>query len=48
MLSLDGVESIGVISAWMLEPDLGALLLGLRERGYATARVRPRSAGATR
>ncbi|ABP49938.1 MAG: hypothetical protein OWQ51_11390 [Pyrobaculum arsenaticum] len=45
MLSLDGVESIGVVSAWMLEPDLGALLLGLRERGYATARVRPRSAG---
>ena len=45
MLSLDGVESIGVVSVWMLEPDLGALLLGLRERGYATARVRPRSAG---
>ena len=45
MLSLDSIESVGVVSAWMLEPDLGALLLGLRERGYATARVRPRSAG---
>lgn len=45
MLSLDGVESIGVISAWILEPDLGALLLGLGKRGYATARVRLRSDG---
>ena len=45
MLDLERVESVAVLSVWMLEPNLGALLVKLRERGYAAARVRPKSLG---
>lgn len=45
MLSIEYVESIGLLSVWMLEPRLPELLLELRRLGYATARVRPRSLG---
>ncbi|ADM27576.1 conserved hypothetical protein [Ignisphaera aggregans DSM 17230] len=45
MLSVECIESIGLLSVWMLEPRLPELLLELRNRGYATARVRPKSLG---
>jgi len=43
MVVVEGIESIGLLSVWMLEPRLPELLLELRKRGYATARVRPKS-----
>jgi len=45
MLSVEYIESISLLSVWMLEPRLPELLLELRNRGYATARVRPKSLG---
>ena len=45
MVVIKGIESIGLLSVWMLEPRLPELLLELRKRGYATARVKPRSLG---
>jgi len=45
MLSIESVESISVLSVWMLEPRLPELLLELRERGYVVARVRSKSLG---
>jgi len=45
MAVVEGIESIGLLSVWMLEPRLPELLLELRKRGYATARVRPKSLG---
>lgn len=45
MLSVEYIESIGLLSVWMLEPRLPELLLELRKRGYATARVKPKSLG---
>ncbi|RLG77708.1 MAG: hypothetical protein DRO12_01500 [Thermoprotei archaeon] len=45
MVVIEGIESIGLLSVWMLEPRLPELLLELRKRGYATARVKPKSLG---
>ncbi len=45
MLSLEGVEVISLLSVWILEPRLPELLLELGKRGYAVARVRPKSLG---
>jgi len=45
MMTIEGIESISLLSVWMLEPRLPELLLELRKRGYATARVRPKSLG---
>lgn len=45
MIVIEGIESIGLLSVWMLEPRLPELLLELRKRGYATARVKPKSLG---
>jgi len=45
LIVIEGIESIGLLSVWMLEPRLPELLLGLRKKGYATARVRPKSLG---
>jgi len=45
MLSVEYIENIGLLSVWMLEPRLPELLLELRKRGYATARVKPKSLG---
>ena len=45
MVVLEGIESIGLLSVWMLEPRLPELLFELRKRGYATARVRSKSLG---
>ena len=43
MVVIESIESIGLLSVWMLEPRLPELLLELRKRGYATARVKPKS-----
>jgi len=45
MLSVEYIESISLLSVWMLEPRLPELLLELKNHGYATARVRPKSLG---
>ncbi len=45
MVVIEGIESIGFLSIWMLGPLLSELLLELRKRGYATARVKPKSLG---
>ena len=45
MVVIEGIESISLLSVWMLEPRLPELLLELRKRGYATARVRSKSLG---
>ncbi len=45
MITIESVESVSMVSVWMLEPRIPELLLELRKRGYATARVRPRSLG---
>ena len=44
-MTLEGVESVSLVSVWMLEPPLPQLLWELGRRGYVTARVRPRSLG---
>ncbi len=44
-ITIESVESVSMVSVWMLEPRIPELLLELRKRGYATARVRPRSLG---
>jgi len=45
MIVFKGIESIGLLSVWVLEPRLPELLLGLREKGYVTGRVRPKGLG---
>ena len=45
MIVIEGIEIISLLSLWMLEPRLPELLLELRKRGYATARVKPKSLG---
>lgn len=45
MMVFEGIESIGLLSVWMLEPRLPELLLELRKKGYTTARVKPKSLG---
>ena len=45
MLALESIESVSLMSVWMLEPRVPELLLELGMRGYATARVRPLSLG---
>ncbi len=45
MIVIEGIESISLLSVWMLEPRLPELLLELRKRRYATARVKPKSLG---
>jgi len=45
LISIEGIESISLLSIWMLEPNYAGLLLGLGKRGYITARVRPMSLG---
>jgi len=45
MISIDGIESISLLSVWMLEPRLPELLLELKKKGYVTARIKPRSLG---
>lgn len=45
MISLEKIESVSLLSIWMLEPRLPELLLELGRRGYATARVWPKSLG---
>lgn len=45
MIVFEGVESIRLLSVWVLEPRLPELLLRLRERGYVTGRVRPKGLG---
>lgn len=45
MVVIEGIENISLLSAWILEPRLPELLLELRKRRYATARVKPKSLG---
>ncbi len=45
MITIEGIESVALSSIWMLNPSLPELLLELGKRGYAVARVRPRSLG---
>ena len=45
MLFIERIESISLLSVWMLEPRLPELLIELRRRGYVTARARSRSLG---
>ena len=45
MVSLDALESVGLLSVWMLEPQLPGLLAELKGKGYLTAKVRAKSTG---
>jgi len=45
MIVIENVEIVSLLSVWMLDPRLSELLLELRKKGYATARVKPRSLG---
>jgi len=45
VITIEGIEYISLLSVWMLEPRLPELLLELGKRGYATARVKPKSLG---
>ncbi len=42
MIELTRVESLRIVSVWMLEPQVPRLLMELGKRGYVTARVVPK------
>ena len=45
MITLQGLERVSLLSVWMLNPNLGEFLAILRNKGYITAKVKPRSGG---